>query len=177
MLTPHTIDPPILLDTRILQRYICLDIPTPQVNPIPACKTIYLIRLLRYGPRSAVASQIGFSTSALSGANYSLACVARRVIPAGPQSVQMTTSGAVHRFTITNIFLPPNLVNAATGLLPPLLSSEPLVEQGQDLGDVELDIFEIEGLLVVLLHFEQIIELEVEFEQPSIAAWQWSTDA
>lgn len=48
--------------------------------------------------------------------------------------------------------------------LPPLLPSKSLVEQCKDFRDVELDVFEIQLVLVILLHLKQIIELEVELE-------------
>ena len=38
--------------------------------------------------------------------------------------------------------------------LPTLLSREALVEQSQDFGYVEQDIFEVQSLLIVLLHLE-----------------------
>lgn len=46
---------------------------------------------------------------------------------------------------------------------PSFLACEALVEEREDFWDVELDIFEIEGFLIVLLHFEEIVEFEVEF--------------
>ena len=55
--------------------------------------------------------------------------------------------------------------------LPSFLSGEALVEQSQDLGYIELDIFEVEVLLIVLLHFQQVIELQVEFEEAPISAY------
>lgn len=54
--------------------------------------------------------------------------------------------------------------------LPPLLPGKALVEQRKDLGDVELDIFQVKVVLVVLLHLEQIVELEVELEQATITS-------
>lgn len=55
--------------------------------------------------------------------------------------------------------------------LPPLLPSKSLVEQCKDFGDVELDVFEIQLVLVIFLHLKQIIELEVQFEQSSVSAF------
>jgi hypothetical protein len=55
--------------------------------------------------------------------------------------------------------------------LPPLLPSKSLVEQRKDFGDVKLNVFEIQLVLVILLHLKQIIELEVEFEQSSVSAF------
>lgn len=48
------------------------------------------------------------------------------------------------------------------GTSPTALACKSLVEQGKHLGHVELDVLEIEVFLVVLLHFEQIVELQVE---------------
>ena len=53
--------------------------------------------------------------------------------------------------------------------LPAFLAGEALVEEVQDLGHVELDVLEVEVLLVILLHLEQVVELEIEFEEPSVA--------
>ena len=52
---------------------------------------------------------------------------------------------------------------------PALLSGEALVEKVEHLGDVELDVFQIQILLVVFLHFEKIIQFEVELEKASVA--------
>lgn len=49
-------------------------------------------------------------------------------------------------------------------LLPSLLSGKTFIEQGKYFGDVELDIFQIEVVLAVFLHFEQIIKLQVKFQ-------------
>jgi hypothetical protein len=46
---------------------------------------------------------------------------------------------------------------------PPLLPCEAFVEKSQDFRDIELDILEIKIFLIVLLHFKQIIELQVKF--------------
>ena len=46
--------------------------------------------------------------------------------------------------------------------LPPLLPREPLVKQREDLGDVELHVLQVQIVLVVLLHLEQVVEFEVE---------------
>ena len=46
---------------------------------------------------------------------------------------------------------------------PSFLACEALVKEREDFGHVKLDIFEVEGFLIVLLHFEEIVELEVEF--------------
>jgi hypothetical protein len=47
---------------------------------------------------------------------------------------------------------------------PSLLASETLIEERQDLGDVELDVFKVEILLVVLLHFEEIVEFKIKLQ-------------
>ncbi len=48
--------------------------------------------------------------------------------------------------------------------LPPFFPCKPLIEQRKDLGNVEMDIFQIQGLLVILLHFQQIVKLEIQLE-------------
>lgn len=45
--------------------------------------------------------------------------------------------------------------------LPALLPGKALVQQREDLGHVEQDVLEVEGFLVVLLHFEQVVELKI----------------
>jgi hypothetical protein len=54
--------------------------------------------------------------------------------------------------------------------LPPLLSREAFVEQSEDFWDVELDIFQVQVFLVVLLHLEEIVEFEIKLEQSTIPA-------
>lgn len=54
--------------------------------------------------------------------------------------------------------------------LPALLPSKSLIEQCKDFGDVKLNVFEIQLVLVIFLHLKQIIELEVEFKQSSVSA-------
>lgn len=53
-------------------------------------------------------------------------------------------------------------VKEADRRLPPLLPGKPLVEQRKNLGDVELDVFKIQVVLIVLLHFKKIVQLKVE---------------
>jgi len=53
---------------------------------------------------------------------------------------------------------------------PSLLAGETLVKQGENLGNVEVNVFEVELVLVVLLHLEQVVQLKVEFEKPAVAA-------
>lgn len=45
--------------------------------------------------------------------------------------------------------------------LPSLFPCESLVEQGQHLWYVELDVFEIQIILSILLHFKQIVQLQI----------------
>lgn len=53
--------------------------------------------------------------------------------------------------------------------LPALLPREAFVQQRQDLWHVELDIFQVQVILIVLLHLKQIIKLEIQFKETSIA--------
>lgn len=55
--------------------------------------------------------------------------------------------------------------------LPPLFSSKPLVQQSEHLGNIELNVFEIELILVVLLHLEQVIQLKVKLQKTSVATF------
>ena len=55
--------------------------------------------------------------------------------------------------------------------LPALLPREALVQEGEHLGDVELDVFQVKIVLVVFLHFQQIVELEIQLEETSVASW------
>jgi hypothetical protein len=48
-------------------------------------------------------------------------------------------------------------------ILPPFLSREAFIQKSQNLWYIELDVFEIKIFLVILLHLEQIIELQVKF--------------
>ena len=48
--------------------------------------------------------------------------------------------------------------------LPALLPREAFVQQRQDLWHVELDIFQVQVILIVLLHLKQIIKLEIQFK-------------
>lgn len=56
--------------------------------------------------------------------------------------------------------------------LPALLPREPLVQQCEDLGDVELNVLQIQIVLAVFLHFEQIVQLQIQFEESSCASYQ-----
>lgn len=56
-------------------------------------------------------------------------------------------------------------------ILPPLLPREPLVEQREYLGYVELHVLKIEVVLVVLLHLQQIVKLEIQLEQATIPTY------
>ena len=55
--------------------------------------------------------------------------------------------------------------------LPALLPSEALVEQSQDLGNVELDVFQVKFVLVILLHLEQVIQLQIQLKKASVSAY------
>lgn len=50
------------------------------------------------------------------------------------------------------------------GVLPPFLPREPLVEERQYLRHVKLDVLEVQVVLVVLLHFKEVIQLQVELQ-------------
>lgn len=55
---------------------------------------------------------------------------------------------------------------------PSLLPSKPLVEQCKDLGNIKLNVFQVQFVLVILLHLKKIIKLEIEFEQSSVSAFE-----
>lgn len=55
--------------------------------------------------------------------------------------------------------------------LPPLLSRKSLVQQSENLGDVELHVFEIQVILSILLHLEQVIQLKIQLEETTVASW------
>lgn len=55
-------------------------------------------------------------------------------------------------------------------ILPTLLSCKSLIKKGEHLGHVELHILQIKIFLVVLLHFEKVIQFEVELEQTAVAS-------
>lgn len=46
--------------------------------------------------------------------------------------------------------------------LPALLAREALVQQREHFGHVELHVFQVQLLLSVFLHLEQVVELEIE---------------
>ena len=54
---------------------------------------------------------------------------------------------------------------------PPLFPRESLVEQCQDLGDVELHILKIQGFLIILLHLQKVVELQIELQEATISSW------
>ncbi len=64
----------------------------------------------------------------------------------------------------------PDPTPTTKGTLPPLLPRKPLVKQRQHLGHVELHVLEVEVVLVVLLHLEQVVQLEVQLEQAAVAS-------
>lgn len=53
--------------------------------------------------------------------------------------------------------------------LPALFPSKSLVKKCQNLGDIKLHVFQIKIFLTVLLHLEQVVQLEIEFKKPTIA--------
>lgn len=55
--------------------------------------------------------------------------------------------------------------------LPALLPCKPLVEQCKNFGHVELDVFEIQVVLVVFLHFKEVVQLQVKFEESPVATY------
>jgi hypothetical protein len=55
--------------------------------------------------------------------------------------------------------------------LPSLLPCKTLVQESQDLRHIELHIFEIQVLLVVFLHLQEIVELEIQLQQASRTSW------
>lgn len=46
--------------------------------------------------------------------------------------------------------------------LPPSLSCKAFVEESEDFGDVKLHIFEVEILLTIFLHLEEVVELQIQ---------------
>ena len=55
--------------------------------------------------------------------------------------------------------------------LPAFLPCKSLVEKCKHLRHVKLDILEIQILLIILLHLEQIVKFEVELQKPPVAPW------
>lgn len=56
-------------------------------------------------------------------------------------------------------------------ILPTLLSRKTSVEQPQYFRNVELDVFEIEIFLVVFLHLEQVVQLQIQFQEAAASSW------
>lgn len=56
--------------------------------------------------------------------------------------------------------------------LPSLLSCESFVQKREHLGHIELHILQVEIFLVVFLHLQQVVKLEVELEKPACATCQ-----
>ncbi|KAJ8602763.1 hypothetical protein MRB53_042349 [Persea americana] len=48
-------------------------------------------------------------------------------------------------------------------------SRKALVEECEHSGDIEEDVFKVKFFLIVLLHFEKVVELEVELKQAPVA--------
>jgi hypothetical protein len=55
-------------------------------------------------------------------------------------------------------------------VLPALFARKPLVQQHKHLANVELHVLEIQIFLVIFLHLEQVVELEIELQQAAIPA-------
>lgn len=62
---------------------------------------------------------------------------------------------------------PSNTIHVVTKSLTPtsLLPCEAFVEQGEYFRNIKLDVFEIEIVLPVLLHLQQVIKLEIQLQQ------------
>lgn len=54
--------------------------------------------------------------------------------------------------------------------LPPLLSGKALIQEREDLGHIELDVFKVKLVLAIFLHLKQIVKLEVKFQKSAVAA-------
>ena len=54
-----------------------------------------------------------------------------------------------------------HMVSRKRWRLPALFAGKALVEQGEHLGHVELHVLKVEVFLVVLLHLEKVVELEI----------------
>jgi hypothetical protein len=52
--------------------------------------------------------------------------------------------------------------------LPPFLPGESLIQKGKNFRHVELDIFEVQLFLSIFLHFQKIVELEIELQKATI---------
>lgn len=65
------------------------------------------------------------------------------------------------------------VVTRAGGLfpLPALLAREALVQESQDLRHIELHVFKVQIFLAVFLHLQQIVQLQIEFQQTSSTPW------
>lgn len=55
------------------------------------------------------------------------------------------------------------MVFGRDGLRTLFLAGKPLVQKGENLRHIELDVFEVEVFLSVLLHLEQVVEFEIKF--------------
>lgn len=67
---------------------------------------------------------------------------------------------------------PFHIVSPASSQLPVLLPCKSLVEQGQDFWHIELNVFKIQFIMVVLLHFQEIVQLEIKLQESSVPAWK-----
>jgi len=88
----------------------------------------------------------------------------------------------IHHFKVVHTILPThvrampwafiNLSQCTSPPLPALLPRKLLVQQREQLRHAERRILQIQRQLVFLFHLEQVVQLEVEFEQAFCAAWQ-----
>ena len=89
---------------------------------------------------------------------------ARHFSPVAPTTSLFSPSTSPSSATLPVPMLPPFFV------LPPLLPCKSLVQQRQHLGHVEPDVLQIEVVLPLALHLEQVVELEIQLEQASRSA-------
>lgn len=54
--------------------------------------------------------------------------------------------------------------------LPAFLSRKALVEQSKDFRNVELHVFQVEIFLIIFLHLQKIVKLQVQFQQSTSPA-------
>ncbi len=88
-----------------------------------------------------------------------------------PNSKDMKTARSCRgeeqqRSTVTK-----NMWQLSDTRLPSLLPSKSLVKKREHLGNVELDIFQVQVVLVVLLHLQKIVELEIQLEEATVPPW------
>lgn len=66
----------------------------------------------------------------------------------------------------------PATVRGWENTLPALLTREAFVQKRKHLGDIELNIFQVKVFQAVLLHLEQIVEFEVQLQQPTSTTYK-----